>query len=187
MNTLQQSTNFHSQLLLQRIWVLMNLKMLPSSGLGMINYQGPTVSAVKLRLFSAVPYTNAQCIPYFFRLFLTEMLSAHVTIFPLILLFLISRAEASFSALRCCWASDDNFYAEANCKGLAARREFVSIRECTLVWINRKYRRKYWATRSSVRSFARTALSFSCSALLAAITRPLARSLRSLPSSWESE
>ena len=54
-------------------------------------------------------------------------------------------------------------------------------------------RRKYWATRSSVRSFARTAHSFACSGLLAslapsaALTRLLARSLRSLPRSWESE
>ena len=33
--------------------------------------------------------------------------------------------------------------------------------------INQDYRLKYWATRSSVRSFARTAHSFACSALLA--------------------
>ena len=62
-----------------------------------------------------------------------------------------------------------------------------------MVWINPESRRKYWATRSSVRSFARTAHSFACSRLLAslapsaALTRLLARSLRSLPRSWESE
>ena len=52
--------------------------------------------------------------------------------------------------------------------------------------------REYWATRVSVRSFARTA-HFACSGLLAsllpsaALTRSLTRSLRSLPRSWESE
>ena len=62
-----------------------------------------------------------------------------------------------------------------------------------MVQISEKSRRKYWATRSSVRSFARTAHSFACSGLLAslapsaALTRSLARSLRSLPRSWESE
>ena len=51
---------------------------------------------------------------------------------------------------------------------------------------------KYWATRSSVRSFARTAHSFACSALLpslapsAALNHLLTRSLRSLPRLWES-
>jgi len=58
---------------------------------------------------------------------------------------------------------------------------------------SQEYRLQYWATRSSVRSFARTAHSFACSGLLAslapsaALTRSLARSLRSLPRSWESE
>ena len=58
---------------------------------------------------------------------------------------------------------------------------------------SQEYRLKYWATRSSVRSFARTARLFACSGLLvllapsAALTRSLARSLRSLPRSWESE
>ena len=48
---------------------------------------------------------------------------------------------------------------------------------------SQEYRLKYWATRSSVRSFARTAPSFCCSALLvgllrsATLTRSLARSL----------
>ena len=52
---------------------------------------------------------------------------------------------------------------------------------------------KYWATRSSIRSFACTAHSFTCSALLAllvrsaVLTHSLARSLCSHPSSWESE
>ena len=60
---------------------------------------------------------------------------------------------------------------------------------CTVGQNSQEPRRKYWATRSSVRSFARTA----CSGLLvslapsAALTRSLARSLRSLPRSWESE
>ena len=61
---------------------------------------------------------------------------------------------------------------------------------------NQEYRWVYWATRSSVRSFACTAYSFACSALLAlltrsaALTRSLAHSLRSvrlLPRSWDSE
>ena len=52
---------------------------------------------------------------------------------------------------------------------------------------SQEYRLKYWATRSSVHSFSRTAHSFACSGLLAlltpsaALTRSLARSLRSLP------
>ena len=41
-----------------------------------------------------------------------------------------------------------------------------------------EYRLQYWATRSSVRSFARS---------LAPLTRSLARSLRSLPRWWESD
>ena len=55
---------------------------------------------------------------------------------------------------------------------------------------NQKYRLKYWATRSSVRSFARTAHSFACSGLLALLASSavfLARSLRSRPRSWDSE
>ena len=56
-----------------------------------------------------------------------------------------------------------------------------------------EWRRKYWATRLSVRSFARTAHSFACSGLLASLapsaglTSALAYSLWSLPRSWESE
>ena len=51
---------------------------------------------------------------------------------------------------------------------------------------SQEYRLKYWATRSSLRSFARTAHSFACSTLLtsltrsAALTRSLARLLTSL-------
>ena len=58
---------------------------------------------------------------------------------------------------------------------------------------SQEYRLQYWATRSSVRSFARIAHSFACSGLLASLapsavlTRSLARSLRSLPRSWESK
>ena len=60
-------------------------------------------------------------------------------------------------------------------------------------FLDTRYRLKYWATRSSVRSFARTAHSFACSGLLAllapsaALTCSLARSLCALPRSWESE
>ena len=56
----------------------------------------------------------------------------------------------------------------------------------TVVKKSHELKHKYWATCSSVRSFA-------CSGLLAslppstALTRSLARSLRSLPHSWESE
>ena len=63
----------------------------------------------------------------------------------------------------------------------------------TMVENRKEHRCKYWTTRSSVRSFARTAHSFACSGLLAslapsaALTRSLARSLCSLPRSWESE
>ena len=62
-----------------------------------------------------------------------------------------------------------------------------------MVWINQEKRRKYWATRASVCSFARTAHSFACSGLhaslapSAALTHLLARSLRSLPHLSESE
>ena len=47
---------------------------------------------------------------------------------------------------------------------------------------SQEYRLKYWATRSSVRSFA-------CSGLLASLapSAALTRSLRSLPRSWDSE
>ena len=38
---------------------------------------------------------------------------------------------------------------------------------------SQEYRLKYWATRSSVRSFARTAHSFACSGLLASLHPPL--------------
>ena len=57
------------------------------------------------------------------------------------------------------------------------------MKQVTIVWNNQESRRKYWATRSSVRSFARTAHSFTRSALLASFTcsialiRLLARSL----------
>ena len=74
----------------------------------------------------------------------------------------------------------------------AVREISSSCLRSTVVQISQNSRRKYWATRSSVRSFARTAHSFACSGLLAslapsaALTRSLARSLRSLPRSWES-
>ena len=61
----------------------------------------------------------------------------------------------------------------------------------TVVDNSQEYRLKYWVTRSSIRSFARTAHSFACSGLLAllapssALTGSLARSLRSLPCSWD--
>ena len=45
---------------------------------------------------------------------------------------------------------------------------------------SQEYRLKYWATRSSVRSFARSVHSFACSALLASLARSLVRSLNSL-------
>ena len=63
----------------------------------------------------------------------------------------------------------------------------------TVVQNSHESRRKYWATRSSVHSFARTAHSSACSTLLAPLCLPAP--LRSfvcslahrLPSSWESE
>ena len=63
---------------------------------------------------------------------------------------------------------------------------FVRIVVRTVGQINQETRCKYWATRSFVRSFARTAHSFACSGLLAslapsaALTRSLACSLHSL-------
>ena len=51
----------------------------------------------------------------------------------------------------------------------------------------------FWATRSSLRSFTRTAHLLACSKLLAlhapsaALTHSLTRSLRSLPRSWDGE
>ena len=65
--------------------------------------------------------------------------------------------------------------------------------QCTVGQNNQKCRLKYWATRSSIHPFARTAHSFHCSSLFAslapsaALTRSLAYSLCSLPGSWESE
>ena len=52
----------------------------------------------------------------------------------------------------------------------------------TMVENSQKYRLKYWATRSSVRSFARTTHSFACSVLLALLARSaaLTRSLAHL-------
>ena len=71
---------------------------------------------------------------------------------------------------------------------------------CTVVQNNQESRCKYWATRWSVHLFTHTAHSFSCSALLALLTRfacalrcahlftcLLACSFRSLSHSWESE
>ena len=69
----------------------------------------------------------------------------------------------------------------------------TSFLHFTVGQINQKTTQKYWATRSSVRSFARTAHLFACSALHAllerstVLTRSLACSLRSIPCSWESE
>ena len=70
----------------------------------------------------------------------------------------------------------------------------VPVKEgSTMVENSQEYKLLYWATRSSVRSFVRTAHSFACSGLLAslapsaALTRSLARSLRPLPRSWDSE
>merc|ERR1712081_71167 len=56
----------------------------------------------------------------------------------------------------------------------------------TVVWNKQEWRRKYWATRSSLRSFACTAHSFACYGLLAslvpsaALTRSLAHFAHSL-------
>ena len=67
--------------------------------------------------------------------------------------------------------------------------------QSTVGQISQEPRRKYWATRSSIHSFARTALLFACSAPLASLARSTAltcllacslRSLCSFPRSWES-
>ena len=64
---------------------------------------------------------------------------------------------------------------------------FFLFGQHTMVDNSQKYRLKYWATRSSVRSFARTAHAFACSGRLAslvrstALTRLLTCSLCSLP------
>ena len=71
--------------------------------------------------------------------------------------------------------------------------EMVERKRCTVVWIKQEYRLKYWVTRLSVRSFARTSHLFACFALFASLahsatlTRSLACSIRSLPRSRESE
>ena len=63
---------------------------------------------------------------------------------------------------------------------------------CTVDETRKEHRCKCWTTCSSIRSFARTAHSFTCSGQLAslapsaALTRSLPRSLRSLPRWWES-
>ena len=65
--------------------------------------------------------------------------------------------------------------------------------QSTMVKNSEEYRLKYWATQSSVRSFARPAYSFACSRLLpllvpsAALNRLLTRSLCLLLCSWDSE
>ena len=69
---------------------------------------------------------------------------------------------------------------------------FLACR-CSVGQNNPGNRLEYWATRSSVRSFACTAHFFACSGLLAslapsaALNRSLARSLRLLPNSWDSD
>ena len=62
---------------------------------------------------------------------------------------------------------------------------YVSLTDDTVVWNNQKYRLKYWATRTSVCSFARTAHSFACSGLLASLAASAALT-RSLACSWDS-
>ena len=89
------------------------------------------------------------------------------------------------------WLDNDNNDNNDDDNGTCNIHKFRHQR--TMVWNKQESRRKYWATRSSIRSFARTAHSFACSGLLAslapsaALTHSLTRSLRSLPRSWESE
>ena len=64
--------------------------------------------------------------------------------------------------------------------------------ESTVGQVNQKPRRKYWATRSSIHSFARTAHSFACFRLLASLAPSAAlirshHSLHSLPRSWDNK
>ena len=49
--------------------------------------------------------------------------------------------------------------------------KIVSFVICTVGQSSHEYRLKYWATRSSVRTFAHTADLFACSALLASLAR----------------
>ena len=81
-----------------------------------------------------------------------------------------------------------------NCfRWLTRRSTAVGFGRRTVVWNKQESRHKYWATRSSICSFACTAHSFACSGLLASLaptatlTRSLACSLRSLPRSLERE
>jgi hypothetical protein len=92
------------------------------------------------------------------------------------------------------WAVHASKQMNGRASGPILQSVFLAVLDhSTVVWNKQESRRKYWATRSSVRSFARTAHSFACSGLLAslapsaALTRSLARSLRSLPRSWDSE
>ena len=62
-------------------------------------------------------------------------------------------------------------------------------KQCTVVQNNHESKRKYWATRSSVLSFVRTAHSYSCSVLFASLARSAELTClftRSLALSWES-
>ena len=62
------------------------------------------------------------------------------------------------------------------CVYKSCNQKFLKNDSSTMVDNSQEYRLKYWATRSSIHSFARTAHSFACSALLVT----LARSIRSL-------
>ena len=116
-------------------------------------------------------------------------------------------ASSYFSYLPLITASHSNVHNSQHSNGLSPIQTFKTPQHCfsfhftqeilylhgTVGQNNQEPRRKYWATRSSVRSFACSAHSFACSALLvllartAALTCSLARTLCSLPRSWDSE
>ena len=81
---------------------------------------------------------------------------------------------------------DELEFADALIEGFA----LMDVIEDDVTWSPLAGKSLYWASHSSVRSFARAAHSFACYALLASLTHAAAliRLLaRSLPSSWESE
>ena len=92
-------------------------------------------------------------------------------------------------------SNKQNDYLALHCYTVACHLSSWSLLslQSTVGQNNQEYRLEYWTTRPSVRSFARTAYLFACSALLAGLTRAaaltpsLARSFCSLPRSWESK
>ena len=106
-------------------------------------------------------------------------------LFPLAYFSSVFSSELRHSLPSCLYTLSPPLFLPPSC---FQREHLPSL---TMVDNSQEYRLRYWATRSSICLFARTAHSFACSRLLAslapsaALTRSLARSLRSLLRSWE--